>query len=125
MSKTIMIIIIIIILTRVNCKLYPLKFEGHWILHPKISEFKFCLLKFGVFGFYFLKFGSIIILNPQILKFQGVKFVQILIFFVNKTRLDPEFKGYNFHILPLILLILWIDDWYGRCKKLSEFPFRK
>ena len=40
-SKTIIIIIIIIIIIRENCKLHPLKFEGDWILHPKVSEFEF------------------------------------------------------------------------------------
>ena len=32
----------------------PLKFGGDWILHLKVSKFRFYPLKFGVFGFYTL-----------------------------------------------------------------------
>ena len=34
----------------------PLKFMGDWILHPKVLEFRFYPLQFGVFGFYILTF---------------------------------------------------------------------
>ena len=54
----------------------PLKFESVWILHPKVSEFRFYSLKFwsvwildldvSEFGFYIPKFGGIWILNSQI-----------------------------------------------------------
>jgi len=37
-------------------QIIPLKFESEWILYPKVSEFRFYPLKFGVFGFYTPKF---------------------------------------------------------------------
>ena len=40
-------------------QIIPLRFGSDWILHSKISEFRFYLLKFGVFGFYTLTFQNL------------------------------------------------------------------
>ena len=37
----------------------PLKFGDDWILHPKVLEFGFYPLKFGVFGFYTITFQNL------------------------------------------------------------------